>query len=237
MKHLKEIGEYWNTRSEGYRLQIEKELTDNLQEIYEKYFREIEVGSAVLDVGCGPGMFCYLLNRMGMKVTGVDYSEKMLEQARGFVNTAEACPVKFMRSDAQDLPFESETFDAVVSRNLVWNLENPKKAYSEWLRVLKPGGKIFIFDGNHYSHLYHPEFAGEEAAEKNAANHILLGVKTNTIDEIAKELPLSKFIRPGWDKEALESLGAKEIRTDILEWLNSPKGQRLPLKFCICAEK
>ena len=42
---------------------------------------------------------------------------------------------EFIRADAQRLPFADTSFDAVVSRNLVWNLENPEAAYKEWLRI------------------------------------------------------------------------------------------------------
>ena len=45
--------------------------------------------------------------------------------------------IQWLQMDAQNLDFPDQTFDAVVSRNLTWNLENPTRAYQEWLRVLK----------------------------------------------------------------------------------------------------
>ncbi len=45
------------------------------------------------------------------------------------------------------MEFPDETFDLVISRNLIWNLDDPKAAYREWLRVLKPERKLMIFDG------------------------------------------------------------------------------------------
>ena len=53
--------------------------------------------------------------------------------------------------DAKDLDFEDNTFDIIVSRNLTWVLEEPDKAYREWHRVLRSGGKMLNFDANWYN--------------------------------------------------------------------------------------
>lgn len=45
--------------------------------------------------------------------------------------------ITYCQMDASHLAFADETFDAVVSRNLTWNLEDPEQAYKEWMRVLK----------------------------------------------------------------------------------------------------
>lgn len=76
----------------------------------------------------------------------------MLKKARERANVMGAY-IDAVLGDAQILPFADNTFDCVCSRNLVWNLEMPQTAYREWLRVLKPGGILLIFDGNHYRYL------------------------------------------------------------------------------------
>lgn len=136
MNNLEKIREYWNTRSEGYLQQIEKEREEHKDEFYKEYFRRIPQGSLVLDIGCGPGFFTLLLASLGMNVTAADYSEGMLEKAKDLLNRNGYHDVEFCRADAQHLPFADASFDAVVSRNLVWNLEDPEAAYKEWLRVL-----------------------------------------------------------------------------------------------------
>ena len=146
MNNLEKIREYWNTRSEGYRQQIEKEREEHKDEFYKEYFRQIPEVSKVLDIGCGPGFFSLLLASLGMNVTAADYSEGMLEKAKDLLNRNGYHDVEFCRADAQHLPFADASFDAVVSRNLVWNLEDPEAAYKEWLRVLKPGGKLCAFE-------------------------------------------------------------------------------------------
>lgn len=57
---------------------------------------------------------------------------------------------EFYIMDSHILEFEDNYFDLIVSRNVTWTLYNPQKAYKEWKRVLKPGGKLIIFDANWY---------------------------------------------------------------------------------------
>lgn len=66
MNNLEKIREYWNTRSEGYRQQVEKEREEHKDEFYKEYFRQIPEGSKVLDIGCGPGFFSLLLASLGL---------------------------------------------------------------------------------------------------------------------------------------------------------------------------
>lgn len=49
--------------------------------------------------------------------------------------------------DAENLSFDDESFDAVISRHLLWTLPNPKKAVEEWVRVVRRGGRVIAIDG------------------------------------------------------------------------------------------
>ena len=80
------------------------------------------------------------------KRQGIDYSEQMLMHA--LENAKDIIPdiadsITFRKMDAQNLEFEDNSFDVILSRNLTWGLEHPVKAYQEWLRVLCPGGENF----------------------------------------------------------------------------------------------
>ena len=78
-------------------------------------------------------------------MTAVDYTQEMLDTAKR--NAGNLCErISFYKMDAQNLEFEDDVFDVVISRNLTWNLKDPKRAYEEWCRVLKPGGKLLNFD-------------------------------------------------------------------------------------------
>lgn len=77
-------------------------------------------------IGTGPGFFSIILAEAGYQVTAVDYTEAMLEEAKKNAG-AFAQKITYCQMDASHLAFADETFDAVVSRNLTWNLEDPDR--------------------------------------------------------------------------------------------------------------
>lgn len=104
----------------------------------------IDKGQYILDVGCGAGVTpCYLAKRYGCKVVGVDISERMIERSRerarkeGIANLME-----FRVADAQELPFENDLFDAVITESVTAFPENKQKAVQEYARVTKSGGYV-----------------------------------------------------------------------------------------------
>ena len=102
--------------------------------------------------------------------------------------------------------------------NLMWNLEHPESAYAEWLRVLRPGGRLVNFDGNHYRHLYSEPYAEELKQPDYTDGHnpdFMLGVDPAPIHAIAANLPLSRVDRPQWDVETLLKLGARNVTVDV----------------------
>lgn len=101
----------------------------------------------VLDVGTGPGFLAMLYEEMGHECIGVDFSEEMIKSAREQARKNESY-ICFHKADAEALPFDDNSFDVVTNRHLIWTLTNPQKAMDEWVRVLKPGGRLIIFEGN-----------------------------------------------------------------------------------------
>jgi arsenite methyltransferase len=104
----------------------------------------IPAGGVALDVGSGPGNVTAAVGRAagpeGLAL-GVDISEPMLARAVG-ANAADN--VGFLRADAQQLPFRTETFDAVISLAVLQLIPNPTTTLAEIVRVLKPGGRVAI---------------------------------------------------------------------------------------------
>lgn len=99
-----------------------------------------------LDVACGTGEISRVLCAMGAEVTGVDFSEPMLEIAR---SKLEGHSWQAIHADAEGLfGVMDNSYDLVVTRHLCWTLTEPASAYANWLRVLKPGGTLIVFDGN-----------------------------------------------------------------------------------------
>lgn len=100
-------------------------------------------GTRTLDVGAGKGASaCHLAGKYGCEVVGIDASEKMVAHAQ---ETARRMGVAdkalFQRADAQDMPFEDGAFDIVLSE-CTTTLLDKAKAFAEFLRVAKPGGRI-----------------------------------------------------------------------------------------------
>lgn len=96
---------------------------------------EARPGQYVLDLCCGHGNAAAALREAGATVAGADFSPAMVELARKRVPDAD-----FVVSDAADLPFDNESFDAVVCNVGFGHLPNPAKVLSEVARVLRPNG-------------------------------------------------------------------------------------------------
>jgi ubiquinone/menaquinone biosynthesis C-methylase UbiE len=94
----------------------------------------------ILEVGCGRGtMSLYLAEYLGLNVTLVDASEEAINLARHNFEQFRA-KGNFKVNDAENLSFNDNTFDMVVSIGLAEHFEDYSRVYSEQFRVLKPGG-------------------------------------------------------------------------------------------------
>lgn len=103
-------------------------------------------GRRVLDLACGTGQISLVLAGMGAVVTGVDFAEPMLARARARMAGQ---PWTGVLDDAETLATQPDAaFDAVVTRHLVWTLPDAPAAFRTWARVLRPGGRVLIVDGN-----------------------------------------------------------------------------------------
>ncbi len=231
------VSAYWDKRSQGYALQVDAQEENCDFQAYRVHLQGLSVGAKVLDVGCGPGFFATELAKEGACVTAVDMSQGMLEQTERRAK-AKGVTIELALTDAQALPFADATFDLVCCRDLVWNLPDPKRAYQEWLRVLKPAGKLVIFDGNYYRYLFDERYARVHEAWEKTSGHVLLGVKTDEIDAIAETLPLGKVDRPTWDEKTLKSLGVQNVCTQTLStYEDASLKQALIAKFVVIAQK
>ncbi|HZP70738.1 MAG TPA: class I SAM-dependent methyltransferase [Pseudolabrys sp.] len=102
---------------------------------------DLRAGRKVLDVAAGNGMASLAAARRWCDVISTDYVASLLDRARARA-LAEGLPIEFRVADAEALPFEDESFDAVLSTFGVMFTPNQERAASELLRVCRPGGKI-----------------------------------------------------------------------------------------------
>jgi arsenite methyltransferase len=104
----------------------------------------IRPDSHVLDVGSGAGVTaCYLAKTYGCRVTGVDILARMVDRSGERADREKLGDrVKFRVADAQDLPFDEATFDAVISESVTSFPADKLKAVREYARVTRPGGYV-----------------------------------------------------------------------------------------------
>lgn len=129
----------------GMFYKIQKKRFKDVIEIVKKEL-DIREFKTILDVGCGTGALCSVLNDMGLKVTGVDPAEKMLNIAR---EKPENKMVSFAQANILErLPFEDKLFDASIASYVAHGMgqEERKLMYAEMSRVTK--SKVIIYDYN-----------------------------------------------------------------------------------------
>ena len=158
-----------------------------------------------------PGFFAVLLAQQGHRVEGIDLTPAMLEEAKDNAG-ALAKKIDFRQMNAEEVTFPTASFDVLVTRNVTWNLPNPEKAYAQWMRVLKPGGLLLNFDANWYRYLWDEDAQAAHAQDRenlqmSDVRDETAGTDVDAMEAIARQTPLSKHHRPGWDLDVLRGLG------------------------------
>jgi ubiquinone/menaquinone biosynthesis C-methylase UbiE len=214
---------HWNGRAVDYDKNVRNVIYSHREQAaWQKIFSEA-LGKGchdILDVGTGPGIVANLLAGLGHNVIGIDSSENMLKRAAE--NSAALYhSLEFVQGDAENLPFEDNSFDAVVNRYVLWSLPDPKRALSEWRRVLRRGGRLAIVDGTWYDRKDKPP--GKRMWQNLSVSLIILTEhrmphyqKLN--EDLRDNLWSSNVKRPDADVELLTSTGFKEV--DVVEGLN-----------------
>ena len=111
-------------------------------------------GERALDLCCGTGDVALALARRGADTVGLDFSEPMLAVAGKRLETQRSkltdgnalAPVKFLRGDAQQIPFPDDSFDIVTVSYGLRNLADWELGLREMLRVVRPGGRVLVLD-------------------------------------------------------------------------------------------
>ncbi len=250
---LEGLTSYWTDRAKSYSAQNIAEMNDWRRQAW----RDLILSYApekkclrILDVGTGPGFFAINLSMAGHDVTAVDVTEEMLLHAKEN-GKSYGTEVNFVLHRGEFLPFEDNSFDLIVSRNVIWNLEYPKQAFREWKRVLNEGGRMVYFDANWYLYLYDEELRREKEKANadfykkyplhNQAGN-LPASRVKELEQMAYSLPLSKEHRPEWDCEVLKKMDMEIVKViddigpgvqDPLDWERDT-----PIHtFMICAQK
>ncbi len=107
----------------------------------------LKPGMKVLDVSSGRGTQAIFYEKeFGVEITGVDLSEEMIQTATDNARKAGAHKLLFKKGDSQNLPFETNTFDAVINECAVGIPDDSQKVLDEMARVTKPDGAIAMHE-------------------------------------------------------------------------------------------
>ena len=98
-----------------------------------------------LDGGCGGGRYLVALSRLGAReVQGIDLSEQHIELVKKRISDRNLAHVYAQKASVLGIPFPDNYFDFVLSTGVIHHTPNPRAAFSELARVLKPGGRMFL---------------------------------------------------------------------------------------------
>ncbi|SRR6056297_3072729 len=155
---------------------------------------DIAEGETVVDLGAGGGFDCFLASKKvgeAGKVIGVDMTREMVEKARENARKKEVDNVEFKLAEMENLPFEDDSADVIIS-NCVINLSPDKdKVFSEAYRILKKGGRIYVSDI-----VLLEELSEEQRNDKELLTGCVAGA-------LLKEEYLGKIKKAGFEVEIL----------------------------------
>ena len=157
-------------------------------------------GSRVLDVATGPGFIAATAADRGAHAIGLDFAGAQVELAR-----SNFPGVEFRQGDAEQLPFEAETFDAVVAGFGINHLPHPARAFAEAYRVLRRGGSF--------------AFTVWAAPVPDSAFGIVLGAISSHGEPIAglpPGPPYFRFADPGETQRELEAAGFVDAGSKVV---------------------
>ncbi len=169
-------------------------------------------GQRILDLAAGTGASSVALARSGADIVAGDFSAGMIAEGRrrhGHVPN-----VTFAEADAMDLPFADGEFDAVTISFGLRNVNDPKKALAEMLRVTAPGGKLVVCEFSHpqnavvaslyrfYNNRILPSVAKVVSSNADAYDYL-----NESIKDWPDQVTLSSWIRDaGWSAVAHRDL-------------------------------
>lgn len=141
------VGSYTPFEALVYDSLIAPSVVKSFDRLLPTYLAETPADASVLDVGCGGGQLLLELAKRHpqWRLTGLDLSAGQIARAK---KRAKAANVKidFVAGSALDLPFAADSFDAVISVASIKHWPNPSRGLAEIYRVLKPAGRMWVFE-------------------------------------------------------------------------------------------
>ncbi|MCB1531781.1 MAG: bifunctional 2-polyprenyl-6-hydroxyphenol methylase/3-demethylubiquinol 3-O-methyltransferase UbiG [Alphaproteobacteria bacterium] len=183
-------------------------------------------GLSLLDIGCGGGLLCEPMRRLGAEVTGIDASEKNIRTAAAHA-AAQELAITYRHSSAEALAAEGRSYDIVLNMEVVEHVADLEAFIAASCALVKPGGLMFCSTLNRTAKAYALAIIGAE--------YLLRWLPKGTHD-------WSKFVRPS-EMEALlrrhgmriTALTGMTYRPLSGEWRLAPHD--LSVNYLLCAGK
>ncbi len=202
-------------------------LKDDRVTAFDGHLRDLEIAygtshlssdQTVLDVGCGGGVACFTYATQAKQVTGIDFSQSMIDfandkKSHAPLNIREK--LTFQQASALELPFEDNTFDVITTHRVLiallsWGTQ--RKALSEIKRCLKGGGRFLMFEateeGLETLNQYRQLFGLEEVEKGGRGDYDRL---------LFSEKKLKDFMHPHFELETIHTFGMYYFLTRILQ--------------------
>lgn len=133
----------------------------------------LKPGAQCLDIGCGTGNYTAALQQMGLQMTGVDPSEKMLETARSRDSFTQ-----WKTGIAENIPLENAAVSGAVASLTIHHWTDLGKGFAELNRVLRPGARLVIFTSDpdqmrgYWLNHYFPRMLQDSMKQMPACEHV-----------------------------------------------------------------
>jgi ubiquinone/menaquinone biosynthesis C-methylase UbiE len=229
-----EIRDYWSTRAATFDQQVGHEIFSEAerQAWRELFLRHLGPGEGrnALDLASGTGVISHLLDGLGFRVTGLDWSEAMLGRARAKA-AARGAQIRFIMGDAERTLEQPESYNVIVTRHLIWTLVDPMAAFKEWHSLLTSGGKVLIVDGDFVSDTLVKRLirAFERLTGRTSPVHAPDAMR-ETHERILRQVYFSKGARAGEVVDLLRQAGFDEIVVDRnLKRIHREQARQMPL--------
>ncbi len=187
------------------------------------YTRALDDGipprARVLEVGCGTGQMALFLAVPGREVIGVDLTWASLGLAEGFRRKAGINTAQFVRANLFRLPLADGTVDVAIANGVLHHTANPRAAFAELVRVVRPGGYVVVGLYNRYGRALLPLLAPSHARgaatgdarakawyndqhhhpleSRHTADEVLRWLSQAAVDFVSASPPLTLGVTPG----------------------------------------
>ncbi len=205
------------------------------------HFFGIGPDDRLLDVACGTGAFSLYAAERTKSVDGVDISEGMIGIAKGVANQKAYSNLEYICTDVEELPFENNSFDSVISKSAFHHMKNADVVLGEMKRCCATGGRVGLEDIIAYGNEHLDTFFENLECEIDACHHRSLsrqeivglyrklGIEITRIFESVCDLNFFEYVEHAFQnekaKERISELVKKGMQDEeIVKWLVAKDG-------------